>query len=69
MMLECDQRGGDGRRLAAIMLGGHVRVGMEDNPFIEPGTYACTNAELFDKIVRISRDFGAGDRERGRGAG
>jgi hypothetical protein len=29
MMLECDQRGGDGRRrLAAIMLGGHVRVGM-----------------------------------------
>jgi 3-keto-5-aminohexanoate cleavage enzyme len=43
---------------AAIMLGGHVRVGMEDNPFIAPGTYARTNAELVEKIVRISRDLG-----------
>jgi 3-keto-5-aminohexanoate cleavage enzyme len=43
---------------AAIAAGGHVRVGMEDNPFIEPGVYARTNAELVDKIVRISRDLG-----------
>jgi 3-keto-5-aminohexanoate cleavage enzyme len=43
---------------AAIMLGGHVRVGMEDNPFIEPGTYARSNAELVEKIVRIARDLG-----------
>lgn len=43
---------------AAISLGGHVRVGMEDNPFIEPGEYARSNAELVDKIVRISRDIG-----------
>jgi 3-keto-5-aminohexanoate cleavage enzyme len=43
---------------AAIMLGGHVRVGMEDNPFITPGKYARSNAELVEKIVRIARDVG-----------
>ncbi|MBI2823096.1 MAG: 3-keto-5-aminohexanoate cleavage protein [Planctomycetia bacterium] len=42
----------------AILLGGHVRVGMEDNPFVAPGQYARTNAELVEKIVRISREVG-----------
>lgn len=42
----------------AISLGGHVRVGMEDNPFVRPGEYARSNAELVDKIVRIARDIG-----------
>jgi 3-keto-5-aminohexanoate cleavage enzyme len=42
----------------AISLGGHVRVGFEDNPFIKPGEYAKSNAELVDKIVRISLDLG-----------
>ena len=42
----------------AISLGGHVRVGMEDNPFLTPGEYAKSNAELVEKIVRIARDLG-----------
>jgi 3-keto-5-aminohexanoate cleavage enzyme len=42
----------------AILLGGHVRVGMEDNPFLRPGEYARSNAELVEKIVRISREVG-----------
>lgn len=42
----------------AIALGGHVRVGMEDNPFLRPGEYARSNAELVEKIIRISRDLG-----------
>jgi len=42
----------------AITLGGHVRVGMEDNPFVTPGQYARSNAELVEKVVRISRDLG-----------
>jgi 3-keto-5-aminohexanoate cleavage enzyme len=42
----------------AISLGGHVRVGMEDNPFLLPGQYAHSNAELVDKIVRIARALG-----------
>lgn len=43
---------------AAIAAGGHVRVGMEDNPFIEPGRYATSNAELVEKAVRMARDIG-----------
>lgn len=42
----------------AVLLGGHVRVGMEDNPFLEPGMYAQSNAELVDKIARIAREVG-----------
>lgn len=42
----------------AIMLGGHVRVGMEDNPFLSPGEYAETNAQLVEKIERISCELG-----------
>lgn len=44
----------------AILLGGHVRVGMEDNPFLEPGQYATTNAELVEKIIRIAKEVGRG---------
>ena len=43
---------------AVIVAGGHVRVGMEDNPFVRPGEYARTNAELVDKIVSIARELG-----------
>jgi 3-keto-5-aminohexanoate cleavage enzyme len=42
----------------AITLGGHVRIGMEDNPFLTLGEYATCNAQLVDKIVRIARDMG-----------
>jgi 3-keto-5-aminohexanoate cleavage enzyme len=42
----------------AIILGGHVRVGMEDNPYLSPGVYAKRNAELVEKIVRIARELG-----------
>ena len=42
----------------AIILGGHVRVGMEDNPFIRPGEYARSNAELVERIVRLAREIG-----------
>ena len=42
----------------AIILGGHVRVGMEDNPYLSDGVLAKSNAELVEKIVRISRELG-----------
>ena len=43
----------------AILLGGHVRVGMEDNPYVDlKGTLARSNAELVEKIVRIAREVG-----------
>jgi uncharacterized protein (DUF849 family) len=42
----------------AIMLGGHVRVGMEDNIFLKRGVLAKSNAELVEKVVRIAKEFG-----------
>jgi 3-keto-5-aminohexanoate cleavage enzyme len=42
----------------AIILGGHVRVGMEDNPYLSDGVLAKSNAELVEKIVRISKELG-----------
>lgn len=42
----------------AIAIGGNIRIGMEDCPYIEPGVYAKSNAELIDKAVRIAREIG-----------
>jgi 3-keto-5-aminohexanoate cleavage enzyme len=43
----------------SILLGGHVRVGMEDSPYVDDGrTLARNNAELVEKIVRIARELG-----------
>ncbi len=41
-----------------IMMGGHTRVGFEDNIFIEKGVLAKSNAELVEKVVRIARELG-----------
>lgn len=41
-----------------VILGGHVRVGMEDNIYLEKGVLAKTNAELVTKAVRIIKDLG-----------
>jgi 3-keto-5-aminohexanoate cleavage enzyme len=42
----------------AIALGGHVRIGFEDCPYLEPGTLATSNAELVEKAVKIARSMG-----------
>jgi len=43
----------------SILLGGHVRVGMEDSPYLDGGKiFAKSNAELVEKIVRISHELG-----------
>jgi 3-keto-5-aminohexanoate cleavage enzyme len=42
----------------AIIMGGHVRVGMEDNIYLEKGVLAKSNAELVDKIAGIARALG-----------
>ncbi len=41
----------------SIMMGGHARVGLEDNIFIEKGKLA-TNAQLVEKLVRIAKELG-----------
>ena len=42
----------------SIAAAGHVRIGMEDCPFVGDGDYARTNAELVEKAVRIAREIG-----------
>ncbi|MXZ24780.1 MAG: 3-keto-5-aminohexanoate cleavage protein [Caldilineaceae bacterium SB0665_bin_21] len=42
----------------AIGLGGHIRIGMEDCPYLSEGVYARTNAELIEKAVRLAREIG-----------
>jgi uncharacterized protein (DUF849 family) len=46
-------------RLATLsgLLGGHVRVGLEDSVYLERGVLARTNAEQVAKIVRILREL------------
>ena len=39
-------------------IGGNVRIGMEDCPYVKPGVYVKTNAELVEKSVRIAREIG-----------
>ena len=41
----------------AIVLGGHVRVGFEDNVFFRRGQLATSNAQLVARIARISREM------------
>jgi uncharacterized protein (DUF849 family) len=40
------------------LYGGHVRVGMEDNIFLEKGVLAQSNAELVAKAVDIIKQLG-----------
>lgn len=42
----------------AIAMGGHVRVGFEDNIFISKGNLASSNGELVEKVVRIAKELG-----------
>lgn len=37
----------------ALLLGGHVRVGMEDNLYLGRGVFAKSNGELVEKMARI----------------
>lgn len=40
-----------------ILLGGNVRVGMEDNIYLSKGVLAKSNAELVEKMVKIIRSL------------
>jgi len=42
----------------AIIMGGHVRVGFEDNIYLEKGVLAKSNGELVEKAVRLAKEMG-----------
>ena len=44
--------------LAAIAMGGHVRVGMEDNIFLRKGVLAKSNVEFIEQVKTIAEQIG-----------
>jgi uncharacterized protein (DUF849 family) len=42
----------------SMIMGGHARVGMEDNLYLSKGVLAKSNAEQVEKIIRIARELG-----------
>ena len=44
--------------LATLALGGHIRVGMEDNVMLEKGVLAESNAQLVERAVRVVESCG-----------
>lgn len=44
--------------MAAIVDGGHVRVGFEDNVYLSRGVLAKSNGELVAKAVRMAKELG-----------
>lgn len=42
----------------ALLIGGNVRVGLEDNLYLEKNVMAKSNAEQVAKIVRIAKELG-----------
>jgi 3-keto-5-aminohexanoate cleavage enzyme len=46
--------------MMALIMGGHIRVGMEDNIYYRREELARTNAQFVERIVRISQEYGRG---------
>ena len=40
-----------------LVLGGHVRTGLEDNIFYRKGELAVSNAQLVERVVRLAREL------------
>ena len=53
----------------ATLMGGHVRVGLEDNVYYSRGRKAKSNAELVQRSVRIAQELNRPDRNSCAGAG
>ncbi len=43
---------------AALVLGGNIRVGLEDNFYLPDGTMAASNGALVERAVRLTQDVG-----------
>jgi uncharacterized protein (DUF849 family) len=49
------------RAVQAVDMGGHVRVGLEDNLYLRPGTLAESNADLVSKVRDLAGDLSGRD--------
>jgi len=44
--------------MMALIMGGHVRVGMEDTIYFSKDVLAKSNAQFVERIVRLAKDYG-----------
>lgn len=44
--------------MMALIMGGHIRVGLEDNIYYSRGVLAKSNAQFVERIVRIAGEYG-----------
>jgi len=44
--------------MMGMLMGGHIRVGMEDNIYYSRGKLATRNAQFVERIVRLAREYG-----------
>lgn len=44
--------------MMGLIMGGHIRVGMEDNVYYKRGVLAKRNSEFVERIVRIAGEYG-----------
>ncbi len=44
--------------LMGLIMGGHIRVGMEDNIYYQRGVLAENNAQFVERIVRLANEYG-----------
>jgi 3-keto-5-aminohexanoate cleavage enzyme len=44
----------------AVAMGGHVRVGIEDNIYYRKGELAQSNAQLVERVVRVAKELDRG---------
>ena len=44
--------------VVGMVMGGHVRVGLEDNLYYSKGVLATSNAQLVERVVKIAKEFG-----------
>lgn len=44
--------------MMGLIMGGHIRVGLEDNVYYQQGVLAQNNAQFVERIVRLSQEYG-----------
>ena len=44
--------------MMGLIMGGHIRVGMEDNIYYDQGVLAQSNAQFVERLARISHEYG-----------
>ncbi len=46
--------------MMGLIMGGHIRVGLEDNIYFDRGVKAQTNAQFVERIVKLAQVYGRG---------